>query len=79
MPRPDARIEPMLELLRLAWERFPDQRLGQLIGNAARDPALAAGDDYRDPFEVEDDQVWQGLERLACGGAGDKFDDEPRL
>lgn len=68
--RPPERIEPMLSLLREAWLRNPDQRLGQLVGNAAREPR--AGDPrgrYRDPFEVEDDEMWKGLERMANGSA----------
>jgi uncharacterized protein YihD (DUF1040 family) len=65
MPRPEQRIERMLALLDAAWRRHPDQRLGQLIGNAARDSTAAAGEDYRDPFNVEDDELWAGLERLA--------------
>lgn len=73
-----ARMEAMLDLLTRAWNRYPDQRLGQLIGNAARDPnrkreAISTewGDifttDYRDPFNVEDDEMWLGLRRLAYG------------
>ena len=48
----------------------PDQRLGQLVGNAARRPVV--GDPrgrYRDPFDVEDDEMWRGLERMARGTA----------
>lgn len=59
----------MLVLLREAWVRNPDQRLGQLIGNAARDTSRPAGSDYRDPFNVEDDELWKGLERMASGSA----------
>jgi hypothetical protein len=67
-PSRTARIGPMIELLRMAWERFPDQRLGQLIGNAARDPTrVPASDDYRDPFNVGDDELWSGLKMLAEG------------
>lgn len=36
MRDPD-RIDEIVELLRLAWHRTPDQRLGQLILNATRD------------------------------------------
>lgn len=72
MSRPAARIEPMLALLRAVWERHPDQRLGQLIGNAARGettPAAPFGE-YRDPFNVEDHEVWEGLRRLAHSDSG---------
>lgn len=68
MARPVERIEPMLALLREAWEQRPDQRLGQLVGNAARDPLRPPGEDYRDPFNVEDDAMWDGLERMAARG-----------
>lgn len=67
MGRPVERIEPMLELLRQAWLRYPDQRLGQLICNAARDPDntnFAGVGYYRDPFDIEDDAVWEGLKKL---------------
>jgi hypothetical protein len=60
----------MLILFRQAWENNPDQRLGQLIGNAAREELA---DDphgrYRDPFYLEDDEIWKGLERMARGSA----------
>jgi hypothetical protein len=64
------RIEPMLALLREAWYRYPDQRLGQLVGNAARDAEDAnvfGYGRYRDPFNVEDDEMWEGLKTLAKG------------
>jgi hypothetical protein len=78
-PRPTARIGPMVELLRKAWERFPDQRLGQLVGNAARDPTqLPASDDYRDPFNVADDELWSGLQMLAEGPGRSGPDETPR-
>lgn len=68
----------MLALLEKAWRRYPNQRLGQLIGNAARDPNRKVevldvdGADvfltnYRDPFNVEDDEMWTGLAELAGG------------
>lgn len=68
MSRPADRIEPMLALLRQAWYAHPDQRLGQLIGNAARQPGTDNGfgnEVYRDPFNVEDDELWQSLKALA--------------
>jgi hypothetical protein len=68
--RPRERIEPMVTLLHEAWSRNPDQRLGQLIGNAAREPR--DGDPrgrYRDPFDVGDDEMWKGLERMVGGAA----------
>jgi len=65
MPRPEERIDAMLKLLAAAWRRHPDQRLGQIIGNAARVENSAAESSYRDPFDVEDDEMWAGLQRLA--------------
>lgn len=72
MARPVGRIEPMLALLREAWQANPDQRLGQLIGNAARATEFAP---YRDPFNVEDDEMWAGLTRIthvATSGESDE-------
>ena len=65
--RPTERIEPMLALLREVWWKYPDQRLGQIIGNACRaEPTEPKGiGAYRDPFNIEDDEVWAGLGRLA--------------
>lgn len=65
--RPVERIEPMLALVRQAWLKYPDQRLGQIIGNAARDPEVenwAGHGEYRDPFNIEDDAMWEGLRRM---------------
>jgi hypothetical protein len=60
----------MLRLLKAAWEGNPDQRLGQLVANAGRDPRRRPGEDYRDLFEGEDDELWEGLERIAKGDWG---------
>lgn len=65
MSRPSERIEPMLDALRRAWGRHPDQRLGQIVGNAGRVPRDVGPGTYRDPFNVEDDEMWAGLKRLA--------------
>jgi hypothetical protein len=48
--RDPARIEKILEVVRGVWERYPDLRLGQLIGNAA---------DIRnvDSYYIEDDDL----------------------
>lgn len=54
--RDPARIAPMLEALRRAWEKCPDLRLGQIVSNAARQhPA------WPDVFSVEDDVILRGL------------------
>lgn len=65
--RPAARRVVMLALLERAWDQYPDQRLGQLIGNAGRVPSSVGLGEYRDPFNVEDDEMWDGLRRLADG------------
>lgn len=65
--RPPERIDPMLEVPRRAWERNPDQRPGQFVANAGGDPCWRLGEDCRDVFEVEDDELWKGLERIAIG------------
>jgi hypothetical protein len=67
----------MLALLREAWLMHSDQRLGQVVGNAARDPGKRAGDDYRDPFNVEDDEVWAGLRAIVRGDPFGKEGREP--
>lgn len=59
MSRPPDRIEPMLQPLRELWLKHPDQRLGQLVANAGRDKAGFT----RDLFNVEDDDLWDGLQR----------------
>lgn len=68
--RPEQRITLMVSLIERVWRENPDWRLGQVVGNAARkhDPPLPQGmGAYRDPFNVEDDEVWAGLQRLAEG------------
>lgn len=58
--RDPARIPEMLELLGELWKRFPDQRLGQLVSNAARTqyPAI------EDVFGIEDNCLKEGIARL---------------
>lgn len=50
MSRDPARIERICEVLRGAWEQFPDERLGQLLLNAIGHDANV--------WETEDD-VWE--------------------
>lgn len=57
MRDPD-RIDRILELLRAAWKRNPDQRLGQLVLNACRGEPR-----WPDVFNVEDDKLEAGLRR----------------
>lgn len=57
--RDPGRIDEMLALLREAWLRNTDSRLGQLVFNAARerDP------DITDVFNIEDEVLRKGLLR----------------
>jgi hypothetical protein len=52
----------MLALLRQAWLTYPDQRLGQIIGNAARDPLT---DEVSRSFQRGGrDELWVALKRM---------------
>ena len=78
-PRDPARIDEMIELLRVAWKKHPDWRLCQVISNCAygtldeqqraRIHAMnnAAGRPGRsfDPFYVEDVDIKPEIEKLA--------------
>lgn len=57
--RDPARIPEMLVLGEL-WKRFPDQRLGQLVFNAAR----TQYPQIEDVFNVEDNTLKEGIARL---------------
>jgi len=50
--RDPARIEPILNLIRTAWELNPDMRLGQLIVNIVRPKESCP-----EVFYVEDDEL----------------------
>jgi len=68
----------MLGLLEEVWRKYPDMRLGQLVANLARDPHRPTGiidmetgevvSNYRDPFNVEDDEMWSALRDAAETG-----------
>jgi hypothetical protein len=64
--RDPARIPEMCRLLQRAWERVPDQRLGQLVVNAIA-PATPASE----VFYSEEGRTRRGLERLAREGMAD--------
>lgn len=53
--RPESRIEVICELLREAWHKVPDWRLGQLIDNILG---------VNDPFYVEDTRLKEALEEF---------------
>jgi uncharacterized protein YihD (DUF1040 family) len=59
--RDPARIDTVLEALRLAWQQDPDLRLGQLVVNAVR-PASPCPE----LFHVEDDALLEGLARYVA-------------
>jgi len=58
------RIDPLLARLKVAWEKNPDLRLGQLLMNVYRDPVL---------YYVEDDELITAMEKL-YGLRGDNND-----
>ena len=69
--RDPQRIEPLLDALRDAWRASPDQRLGQLIYNAAR-TFLHENTEVRVPpcpplFYIEDEPMLEGLRRIQSG------------
>ena len=53
MRNPD-RIDKILNEIKNIWEKYPDLRLGQLLCNVLRDPAL---------YYVEDDQLVESLKK----------------
>jgi hypothetical protein len=54
----------LLEALRQAWERYPDQRLGQLVVNAVREAGI---DTPPTPvFNLDDHKMLASLEALAA-------------
>ena len=64
--RDPARIPELCRLLQRAWERVPDQRLGQLVVNA-----IAPSAPCRELFHAEESRTRRGLERLVQEGLAD--------
>ncbi len=58
-PRDPERIDRMVELLRQAWHLFPDERLTQLVMNAADAHEVCAP-----LFYLEDDKMEEKLKKL---------------
>lgn len=56
MERDPERIEPMLQLLEIAWTANPDLRLAQLVL-----AAHSLSNSKADPFYVEDDELATGF------------------
>jgi uncharacterized protein YihD (DUF1040 family) len=50
------RIKPLLKLIEEIWEKYPDLRLCQLIGNVAP----------YDNYHVEDDDLKNRLKEMYC-------------
>lgn len=49
------RIKKVLNAIQEIWELYPDMRLGQLIGNVLRDPAL---------YYIEDKELIEALQQV---------------
>lgn len=60
--RDPKRIPSLLAQLQMIWSNNPDLRLGQLISNVIRDPAL---------YYVEDQQLIDALKQYYIGGDDD--------
>lgn len=54
IPRNPERIDKVLERIKVAWKKYPDMRLGQLLVVCAESSNLAG---------VEDDDLLAGIER----------------
>ena len=61
--RDPKRIDEILSKIKEVWDRNPDLRLGQLLLNCARDPAL---------YYIEDDDLVKALQELYLGKSEDK-------
>jgi hypothetical protein len=64
MEKPKRNPERVIAALRACLARYPDLRVGQMIGNAA------AG--KRDPYYIEDDQLAKELESIAREGLDER-------
>lgn len=49
------RIDVILSEIKNIWEKYPDLRLGQLICNVVRDPAL---------YYIEDEKLVEALKEI---------------
>jgi uncharacterized protein YihD (DUF1040 family) len=58
------RIDEILEVIRAYWTANPDMRLGQIIYHSLRRPYPFSPPDIHYVFNVEDDILMSGLERL---------------
>ena len=66
--RDQKRIDIILQEISAIWHKYPDMRLGQLIGNVLEGPSL---------YYVEDDSLVKALKDMYEGAKeAVKFDDE---
>ena len=66
--RDPKRIDVILQEISVIWHKYPDMRLGQLIGNVLEGPSL---------YYVEDDSLVKALKDIYEGAKEPvKFDDE---
>ena len=66
--RDPKRIDVILQEISTIWHKYPDMRLGQLIGNVLEGPSL---------YYVEDDSLVKALKDMyECAKEVVKFDDE---
>ena len=66
--RDPKRIDIILQEIGAIWHKYPDMRLGQLIGNVLEGPSL---------YYVEDDSLVKALKDMyECAKEAVKFDDE---
>lgn len=54
--RDPARIDIIVEALRTAWKKDPDQRLGQLLDNISYLDGTRSS--YRTEFRLQEDDKW---------------------
>jgi hypothetical protein len=60
------RIPAIMVRLQALWQKYPDLRLAQLIGNIYHIPSGA------DPYHVEDEEFISALEKGYIGTTGNK-------
>jgi len=59
--RDPRRIQAVLNTLEHYWRRYPDLRLGQIVGNLAQGV---------DPYYIEDDELLKRLDAALTEGQG---------
>lgn len=65
MPRPKERIPEVLDGLKKVWEKYPDQRLGQLLVNIH----YKAWNGMPFPLYETEEEMWlKGINEILNGG-----------